>query len=71
MTGDYLFDPKPSDEYPRDEDHLALTVELLGKIPSHMIAKGRNGRSFFNRNGDLRHIKTLRIWALPDVLMSK
>ena len=28
VTGDYLFDPKPSDEYPRDEDHLALCVEF-------------------------------------------
>lgn len=71
MTGDYLFDPKPSEEYPRDEDHLALTVELLGKMPSNMIAKGRNGKTFFNRHGDLRHIKTLRIWGLSDVLISK
>ena len=66
-TGDYLFDPKPSDEYPRDEDHLALSIELLGKIPPHMIAKGRNGKTFFNRHGDLKKktINPLSIFANP------
>ncbi|CAD7934992.1 unnamed protein product [Amoebophrya sp. A120] len=71
LTGDYLFDPKPSDEYPRDEDHLALCIELLGKIPSHLVSKGRNGRTYFNRNGDLRHIKTLRYWGIEEVLNQK
>lgn len=71
VTGDYLFDPKPSDEYPRDEDHLALCVELLGKIPAHMQAKGRNSKTYFNRNGDLRHIKSLRYWGIDDVLQQK
>eukprot|EP00392_Amoebophrya_sp_AT5.2_P003879 g3884.t1 len=71
LTGDYLFDPKPSEEYPRDEDHLALCIELLGKIPSELVAKGRNGRTFFNRAGDLRHIKTLRYWGIEQVLNQK
>ena len=31
-TGDYLFDPKASDEYPRDEDHLAVGVVQPGEI---------------------------------------
>merc|ERR1711865_503585 len=33
ITGDYLFDPKASEEYPRDEDHMCLFSELLGPIP--------------------------------------
>merc|ERR1719188_2558300 len=37
VTGDYLFDPKGSEEYPRDEDHLALFVELLGHMPAKLI----------------------------------
>ena len=40
-TGDYLFDPKASDEYPRDEDHLALFIELLGNMPKELIDRGR------------------------------
>merc|ERR550514_2111551 len=38
VTGDYLFDPKASEEYPRDEDHLALFIELLGNMPAKLIA---------------------------------
>jgi serine/threonine-protein kinase SRPK3 len=71
VTGDYLFDPKGSDEYPRDEDHLALMIELLGPIPSEMIAQGKRSATFFNRRGELRHIKQLRYWGLADVLMQK
>jgi len=74
-TGDYLFDPKASEEYPRDEDHLALFVELLGPMPAKLISKGRrsSGRSgtYFNRRGELRHIKSLRYWGLADVLQQK
>jgi serine/threonine protein kinase len=71
VTGDYLFDPKASEEYPRDEDHLALFVELLGPMPKPLIAKGRRSMTYFNRRGDLRHIKSLRYWGLPDVLQQK
>ena len=39
-TGDYLFDPKASDEYPRDEDHLAVGVVQPGQRPSTVILFG-------------------------------
>merc|ERR1712183_231214 len=71
VTGDYLFDPKASEEYPRDEDHLALFQELLGPMPKSLIARGRRSPTFFNRRGELGHIKTLRAWGLDEVLMQK
>lgn len=71
VTGDYLFDPKASEEYPRDEDHLALFTELLGPMPPKLIAKGRRSMTYFNRRGELRHIKSLRYWGLGDVLVQK
>lgn len=71
VTGDYLFDPKASDEYPRDEDHLALFVELLGQMPLKLVGKGRRSSTYFNRRGELRHIKSLRYWGLSDVLQQK
>lgn len=71
VTGDYLFDPKASEEYPRDEDHLALFVELLGPMPHAVIQRGRRSTTYFNRRGDLRHIKSLRYWGLEDVLQQK
>jgi len=71
VTGDYLFDPKASEEYPRDEDHLALFVELLGPIPMKLISRSRRAMTYFNRRGELRHIKSLRYWGLADVLTQK
>ena len=71
VTGDYLFDPKGSDEYPRDEDHLALIMELLGPLPEDMIAAGKKSKTYFNRKGELRHIKQLRQWGLEEVLYQK
>merc|ERR1719191_2671792 len=71
ITGDYLFDPKASEEYPRDEDHLALFIELLGQMPIKLIKRGQHSRTYFNPRGQLRHIKTLRYWGLEDVLQQK
>lgn len=71
ITGDYLFDPKASEEYPRDEDHLALFSELLGPMPKTLIARGKRSMTYFNRRGELRHIKSLRFWGLEGVLQQK
>merc|ERR550514_2595090 len=71
VTGDYLFDPKASEEYPRDEDHLALFMELLGPMPLALVQVGRNSKTYFNRRCELRHIKSLRYWGLEDVLQQK
>ncbi|XP_022850658.1 SRSF protein kinase 1-like isoform X2 [Olea europaea var. sylvestris] len=70
-TGDVLFDPHSSDKYDRDEDHLALMMELLGMMPRKIALGGHYSREFFNRNGDLRHIRRLRFWPLNKVLMEK
>lgn len=71
ITGDYLFDPKASEEYPRDEDHLALFSELLGPMPKSLVTKGKRSATYFNRRGELRHIKSLRFWGLEGVLQQK
>ncbi|KAL6199809.1 hypothetical protein ACLB2K_029591 [Fragaria x ananassa] len=70
-TGDVLFDPHSGDKYDKDEDHLALMMELLGKIPKKIALGGRHSRDFFNRSGDLKHIRKLRFWPLNKVLMEK
>ncbi|KAK9723879.1 hypothetical protein RND81_05G031600 [Saponaria officinalis] len=70
-TGDVLFDPHNGDNYDRDEDHLALMMELLGMMPRKIALGGRYSRDFFNRYGDLRHIRRLRFWPLNKVLVEK
>ncbi|KAJ3697176.1 hypothetical protein LUZ61_000881 [Rhynchospora tenuis] len=70
-TGDVLFDPHSGDNFDRDEDHLALMMELLGMMPRKIALGGRYSREFFNRYGDLRHIRRLRFWPLNKVLTEK
>lgn len=70
-TGDVLFDPRSGDDFDRDEDHLALMMELLGRMPRKVALSGKFSRDYFNRHGDLRHIRRLRYWPLDNVLMEK
>ncbi|CAM9104333.1 unnamed protein product [Bubo scandiacus] len=70
-TGDYLFEPHSGEDYSRDEDHIAHVMELLGEIPRHVALGGRYSREFFNRRGELRHIRHLRPWGLRAVLQEK
>ncbi|GMI80944.1 ser/arg-rich protein kinase 4 [Hibiscus trionum] len=57
--------------FPSVQDHLALMMELLGMMPRKIALGGRYSRDFFNRYGDLRHIRRLRFWPLNKVLMEK
>lgn len=70
-TGDYLFEPHSGEDYSRDEDHLALIMELLGKVPRKLILAGKYSKEFFTKKGDLRHITKLKPWGLFDVLVEK
>ena len=70
-AGDYLFEPHQGEIYTRDEDHIALITELLGSIPRHIALKGKYGKEFFNKKGDLRHIHRLEYWNLTDILEEK
>lgn len=71
LTGDYLFDPHSGLDYDRDEDHLALMIELLGPMPRQLIKKGEFSRELFTRNGELRHIRKLDYFPLAEVLEEK
>ncbi|KAJ7997891.1 hypothetical protein DPEC_G00216870 [Dallia pectoralis] len=70
-TGDYLFEPHSGEDYSRDEDHIALIMELLGRVPRNVVADGMYTREFFCKKGELRHITKLKPWSLFDVLVEK
>ena len=73
MTGDFLFDPKSCQQegYSRDEDHIALITELLGKVPATFLDRCPLRNKFFSKQGDLRNIKKLKFWPLGSVLVKK
>ena len=70
-TGDYLFDPHSGRHFDRNEDHIAMIIELLGPIPRQIVLNSPHARSYFNQDGSLRNIKRLKMWPLQDVLMQK
>ncbi|KAJ8370274.1 hypothetical protein SKAU_G00103020 [Synaphobranchus kaupii] len=70
-TGDYLFEPHSGEDYSRDEDHIALIIELLGKVPRKLILAGKYSKDFFTKKGDLKHITKLKPWGLLEVLVDK
>jgi len=70
-TGDYLFDPHSGKDYSRDDDHLALMQELLGKLPKGLIKAGKHSKDFFNGKGAIRSIRDMCSWSLEAVLIDK
>ena len=71
LTGDLLFDPRAGDDYDRDEDHLAMFQELLGKMPKKLALEGKYSKNYFDKKGNLKRIKQLKFWPLEDVLSEK
>lgn len=71
LTGDFLFEPRTGKHYDKNEDHIAQMIELLGKVPRRMITNGRYSDTIFNRKNELRHIRDLEYWPLPNVLEEK
>lgn len=70
-TGDVLFDPQSGDVISKEEDHLALMLELLGVMPKKIALGGRHSRNFFNRAGQLKSIRKLCFCSLSRVLITK
>mmetsp|Transcript_10402 Transcript_10402/g.28742 ORF Transcript_10402/g.28742 Transcript_10402/m.28742 type:complete len:986 (+) Transcript_10402:337-3294(+) len=71
LTGDLLFDPRAGEDYDRDEDHLAMFQELLGKMPKRLALDGKYSHNFFDKRGNLKHIKQLKFWPIQEVLVEK
>ncbi|KAJ0041274.1 hypothetical protein Pint_28723 [Pistacia integerrima] len=70
-TGDMLFAPKSGQGYSEDEDHLALMMELLGKMPRKIAIGGIRSKDYFDRHGDLKRIRRLKFWSLDRLLVEK
>lgn len=70
-TGDLLFTPKEGEQFSKEDDHLALMMELLGMMPRRFALGGKHSRHFFNQAGALRRIRKLHYWPLEEVLAEK
>ncbi|KAG2695038.1 hypothetical protein I3760_08G172200 [Carya illinoinensis] len=70
-TGDMMFAPKGGEGFSEDEDHLALMMELLGKMPRKVAIGGAQSKDYFDRHGDLKRIRRLKFWPLDRLLVEK
>ncbi|KAK3023422.1 hypothetical protein RJ639_042810 [Escallonia herrerae] len=70
-TGEMLFTPKTGRGFTEDEDHLALMMELLGKMPKKIAVGGARSKDYFDRYGDLKRIRRLKYWPLHRLLVDK
>lgn len=70
-TGEMMFAPKPGQGFSEDEDHLALMMELLGKIPRKIAVGGLRSKEYFDRYGDLKRIRRIKNTPLNRLLSEK
>lgn len=57
ITNNFLFKPKPGEGYKKNDHHLSMLIETLGKIPKNIALGGKKSRNFFNKGGSLINIK--------------
>ncbi|KAL8472527.1 hypothetical protein ACS0TY_029654 [Phlomoides rotata] len=70
-AGEMMFTPKTGQGFSEDEDHLALMMELLGKIPRKIATSGARSKDYFDRYGDLKRIRRLKYGSLDRLLIDK
>uniref|UniRef100_A0A1A9X1N0 non-specific serine/threonine protein kinase n=1 Tax=Glossina brevipalpis TaxID=37001 RepID=A0A1A9X1N0_9MUSC len=70
-TGDYLFDPHAGKSHSKDENHIALLIQMLGTIPPDLIYRGKHGRNYFTSYGSLRSKIKLKSRSLVELLIEK
>ncbi|KAG8383709.1 hypothetical protein BUALT_Bualt04G0042100 [Buddleja alternifolia] len=70
-TGEMMFAPKSGQGFSEDEDHLALMMELLGKMPRKIATSGARSKDYFDRYGDLKRIRRLKYGSLDRLLVDK
>ncbi|XP_052189731.1 uncharacterized protein LOC127799597 isoform X2 [Diospyros lotus] len=70
-TGEMMFTPKGGQGFSEDEDHLALMMELLGKMPRKIAIGGARSKDYFDRHGDLKRIRRLKYRPLDRLMVDK
>lgn len=71
LTGDLLFDPHAGSTWDREEDHLAMMIELMGYFPKSVYSNGKYAGNYFNKQGELKNIRQLKFWPMREVLRDK
>ena len=71
ITGDYLFDPKRTSEYNKNEDHLASMIEHLGKLPVSMTERSKVANKLLSDTGKMKNIHNFNYVSITRLLTEK
>lgn len=71
LTGDLLFHPKASENWSKNEDHLAQMQELIGPFHPHFIARSPKKRKYFEKDGTMKSFPDLSHYPLEIILQIK
>jgi hypothetical protein len=76
ITGDFLFNPRPGENHKKNDDHLALFMEMLGPMPKKFAMQGSMFNHYFQKNKTngkyyFRRIHDLRPTNLEQILIHR
>jgi serine/threonine-protein kinase SRPK3 len=71
LTGDILFEPNKMQRMGRDKLHIREMMNVLGRLPDHMINESHNSKLFFKKNGLMKWVNCLNYIPLSDRIRDK
>ena len=71
LTGDLLFQPRKTESWSKNDDHLAQIQELIGNFHPHFIARSPKRHKYFQKDGKMKRMPTLCHFPLNIVLQMK
>ena len=71
LTGDLLFQPRKTEEWGKNDDHLAQMQELIGPFSPEFLCRGSKMKKYFLKNGRMKKFPILNHYELKTVLQLK
>lgn len=71
LTGDLLFQPRKTEDWGKNDDHLAQMQELLGNFDPIFLARSSKMKKYFHKNGRMKRFPVLNHYGLETVLQLK
>lgn len=71
LTGDLLFQPRQTESWSKNDDHLAQIQELIGNFHPHFIARSPKNHKYFERDGSMKRMPPLNHYPLEVILQIK
>ena len=64
LTGDLLFQPRKTDDWGKNDDHLAQMQELFGNFDLNFISRSGKMKKYFEKNGKMKKFPALNQYSL-------